>query len=340
MYSRLGFRQGQRFNSSVGEENEQNPSEEPTENHICISCINPVKYIGASKPPTYMFVDSDGVVREKINMTQKKQNQRFQPIQYSFEQPDDQSLDRSQEQSLMNERSQEQSYEDNRKSDMISVAELEKEVEKEVEKRLKARLEEFRSQADDRSPMKDQTQAKSPMNNRPQNPRIQSPAEEDIIASISTPRDLSIESLDLSVETTEIKDTTQHEKRKGPNGTFVPYFNDELYATSECSSELRSDPETTLNLVVELAGLLDDEPVIYPFGLYKIRSGEIGAFKDQILSLTWTNDDSHGKAEGRLCENSEQVHVIVLPRIWDASGKKISFSEIELPAIFQYRGRI
>lgn len=332
MYSRLGFRQAQRFNSSVGEENEQNRSceqnpaaEEPTEDHICISCINPVKYIGASKPPTYMFVDSDGIVREKINMSQKKQNQRFQPIQYSFEQPEDN------EQSSGNDRSHE---------DMISVADLEKEVEKEVEKRLKARLEEFISQADERSQTRSQTRSQV-NDNRSQKPTIQSQVEEDIIASISTPRDLSIESLDLTVERTETKDPAiQQEKRKGPNGTFVPYFNDELYATSECSSELRSDPETTLNLVVELAGLLDEEPVIYPFGLYKIRTGEIGAFKDQILSLTWTNDDSHGKAEGRLYENSEQVYVIVLPRIWDGSGKKISFSEIELPAIFQYRGRI
>lgn len=337
MYTRLGFRQGSRFDK------EDSPSSSKEEGEICISCINPVKYIGESKPPTYMFVSPDGAVQEKSNP--KPNFQRFQHI-YSFD---------PSEEELPEEKSREK---------FISIEDFEEEVEKRVQQRLQSIYSQRESQSRDSSvhlELQSNPDSQDSQDDRYfQDRDNQEDSQEDFLYLSQDQEEKEDEkSNDEKEEKKEEKifseekeqkkedryepscekvDCEKEEKKIISNGTFIPYFNNELYATNECLTELRSfiPGKSSIKLIVELAGLLDHPPVIYPFGGQ--NGGKIGNFLEQDLDLTWTNDEDHGRVSGHFLLLGQQ-YVIIVDKIWKSSlDKEVSFTDIELPAIFQYQG--
>lgn len=135
------------------------------------------------------------------------------------------------------------------------------------------------------------------------------------------------------------------------NRQYIPFFNDELFATNDCKTEIS---DTNIKIVVELAGILTDEPRLYPFGYQPISS--IPLHYDYTLQpqmeFQWKSEDgSEGIAIGEMSSQKDpagnsvysisfsswilksQCEVSSSP---DNPSRPINFDEIELPVTLTF----
>lgn len=110
---------------------------------------------------------------------------------------------------------------------------------------------------------------------------------------------------------------------------WVPYFNHELYATSECQSHIDS-PDGKFVMTVGLAGLLPGIPIIYPFGSDLITS--VGTYSDQDVTLTFTDaKNGQGQAFGRFHQQNQ--HYVVTLNRFERNSTEVDFIDLELPIL-------
>ena len=119
---------------------------------------------------------------------------------------------------------------------------------------------------------------------------------------------------------------------------FTPFFNNELYATYDCSASINNNAE--LKFKVELAGLLSSLPIIYPFGNKRHFTRE---YPHQKLDISWSNESSKGRARCFL-DWKNDVYVLTFDRIVREKEtnvyEEIKFEDIALPAFFTYEGTL
>jgi hypothetical protein len=116
------------------------------------------------------------------------------------------------------------------------------------------------------------------------------------------------------------------------SGSWTPFFNHDRYITRESMAELSDKSE--LKLIVELAGRLSSEPIIYLFGYDKIPA----VFAKQPLTLTFTNDLLSGTALGQLDRDGD-YYVIRLTQ-FHVQGSPIDFIDIDLPLVVTFSGQL
>jgi hypothetical protein len=125
---------------------------------------------------------------------------------------------------------------------------------------------------------------------------------------------------------------------KGQRRTYIPFFNDEIYETSDSQCQLTTDKNGTLiDLTVELAAFIKGEPVIFPFGKTKLQ--EIGTYCDNEIIANFVNDEIKGTAVGRVSTLND-CYVITFVKYLVDGTSLISFDEISLPVTFSYRGKL
>ncbi len=108
--------------------------------------------------------------------------------------------------------------------------------------------------------------------------------------------------------------------------TYIPFFNEKLYITEECKTQVTSK---YVKMHVELAGILEHKPIIYLFGdksvSYKITE------KDLIIN--WKDELTTGTASGKI-KQKNSIYYIEITNYY-IGKEEISFNNIELPAIFE-----
>lgn len=114
-------------------------------------------------------------------------------------------------------------------------------------------------------------------------------------------------------------------------GSWIPFFNNELYTTSASTCSLERNNH--LKILVELAGYLPMPPRLYLFGRNKIPI----LLKDQSMWFTFSNDTQKGKAEGSLTREDD-YYIVTFTRFIIQDSNIIDFADIELPMEFTFEG--
>ena len=128
-----------------------------------------------------------------------------------------------------------------------------------------------------------------------------------------------------------------------PNGNYVPYFNHELFVTRNCETSLQ---DNSLKMTVELAGLLSNEPKIYPFGSTKAIQSDLLAPINLFFKCDDTDMDGMEGMEGMegtvnakwVLENG--IYYLTLDTYLTRQNQPISFVDISLPVVFTYQGSL
>lgn len=113
--------------------------------------------------------------------------------------------------------------------------------------------------------------------------------------------------------------------------TFTPFFNNNLFITKDCRSELTGN---SLSLVVELAGILSVPPKIYPFG----NAIDL-TYPNQPISLQFLGESQEGTATGRLLNENGTI-IILLDTYSNSTGASMTFEEIDLPVTMTFKGTL
>lgn len=172
----------------------------------------------------------------------------------------------------------------------------------------------------------------------------------DILPAMSEPTKPVAEPIDKSVaepidSAQNLKEYITHDltKLREPN-YYVPFFNEELFATNDCKTCLHNK---NLNIMVELAGILSEDPKMYPFGYQSAAS--IGRLSIKPMKFNWKSEDgSEGYAIGILStslpnstvdKNKYTIYCITFSS-WMATrdNQAINFIDIELPMTLTFVG--
>ena len=114
--------------------------------------------------------------------------------------------------------------------------------------------------------------------------------------------------------------------------TFTPFFNNEFFITKDCRCELTGN---SMNLVVELAGILSVAPKIYPFG-----NAQDVSIPNQPITLQFLGEENkEGIASGHLLSENGTI-TIVLDTYLNRTGETVSFEEIDLPVTLTFKGNL
>jgi hypothetical protein len=303
-------RQYARFQSQVARDSNTNSSQDSNQAaasiedalidnmEVCTNCIEPIPVSGPVKPATFIYVDSLGSVQQRVSRPTSNIFNRFMPRKTT--EPIIEPIEPQESTAPSKKNLFEALTEDLSKKVPLSsgvVSDPNSLTADEIENIVQKRVEE----------------------------RLKS------ISSSSV-------SLDTAAGTQVVAAEKKHNSIFSTlEQTFVPFFNNELYTTYDCSTVLSNNSE--LKLQVELAGLLSSPAVVYPFGNQKYPKQE---YSNQRLDFTWSGDDSSGMAKCQMTWKDE-LYSISFDRIvketkiddTETVYEEIKFEEIPLPAIFK-----
>ena len=118
------------------------------------------------------------------------------------------------------------------------------------------------------------------------------------------------------------------------SGKWIPYFNDEMYITSDSTCYMEADNHIVLK--VGLAGILTSSPVIYPFGGVDVAY----TFSETNVKFNFSDDKNTytGVAYGKVSKINSK-YIITLNK-FEHKDQSITWDQIQLPAIFTYTGKV
>lgn len=242
----------------------------------CDSCVEPIEVTGPSNPTTYIYVNADGIVEQKLTRATNRIFSRFMPREHKPE------------------------------PEVIEV----------------------------------QAPVETPQ------PGPKTSLFEMLSTELVTKKAPTAEEIDKIVQERvekALREKIANEMKVTPTQKavedYTPFFNNELYATYDCTTNLN---DHHLKLKVELAGLLTSSAVLYPFGNKPFQSRE---YPLQKMDFHWYSDTQKGMCRCHL-DFKDDKYIILFDRIVTETGKddlsyeEIKFEDITLPAIFTYEGKL